>query len=165
MTHTFNRSLLEELDDASISKLVDNTLHLLETSDFMDSGTKIALFQRLTYRTALLKTVGMADDRSSVGPLSLAWSATLQLLPGIKSGRDLAKPVPDSFSDKLQRKLASTVPPRPAVTIAFDDAYQHLERLCKDGHVVTEVLNFHDTHSLMVSISKACLWTPSEHIQ
>jgi len=85
--------------------------------------------------------------------LSSVWSATLQLLPGIKSEREMARPVPESFSVKLQRKLASSVPPRPVVSVAFEDAYEHLERVCKDGLVVAEVLDFHDSHSLMVIIS------------
>ncbi|KFY09329.1 hypothetical protein V492_05531 [Pseudogymnoascus sp. VKM F-4246] len=149
VTHTYNRSLLDELDDASITKFTDVTIHLLAKSDSMDSRIKEALIQRLKCRNSLLNTVGVAGDRSSPEPLLSAWSTTLELLPGIKSERELAKPVPDSFSVKLQRKLASTVPPRPVVTIAFDDAYQHLERLCKDGLVVSEVLDFHDTNSLM----------------
>lgn len=117
----------------------------------MDPRIREALVQRLKCRNSLLNTVGVAEDRSSIEPLLSAWSATIELLPGIKSKRELAKPVPDAFSVKLQRKLASTVPPRPVVTISFDDAYQHLERLCKDGLVVSEVLDFHDTSSLMVS--------------
>ena len=145
------RSLLAELDDVSITKFIDVTIHLLATSNSMDPRIKEALVQRLKCRNSLLNTVGVAGDRSSSEPLLSAWSATLKLLPGIKSERELAKPVPDSFSVKLQRKLASTVPPRPVVTIAFDDAYQHLERLCRDGLVVSEVLDFHDTNSLMVS--------------
>ena len=142
------------MGDASITKFIDVTIHLLATSNSMDPRIKEALIQRLKYRSSLLNTVGIAEDRSSSEPLLSAWSSTLELLPGIKSERELAKPVPDSFSVKLQRKLASTVPPRPVVTIAFDDAYQHLERLCKDGLVVSEVLDFHDTSSLMVSSPK-----------
>jgi hypothetical protein len=117
----------------------------------MEPRIKEALVQRLKCRNSLLNTVGVAGDRSSAEPLLSAWSSTLELLPGLRSERELAKPVPESFSVKLQRKLASTVPPRPVVTIAFDDAYQQLERLCRDGLVVTEVLDFHDTNSLMVS--------------
>jgi hypothetical protein len=121
----------------------------------MEPRIKEALVQRLKCRNSLLNTVGVAGDRSAAAPLLSAWSSTLELLPGLRSERELAKPVPESFSVKLQRKLASTVPPRPVVTIAFDDAYQQLERLCKDGLVVTEVLDFHDTNSLMVSFSNS----------
>lgn len=151
MTHTYNRSLLGELDDESIATFIDITIHLLGTSNAMDPRIKEALLQRLKYRNAFLRTVSMAGDRSSMVSLQSAWSTTLQLLPGMKSERELATPVPDSFSVKLQRKLASTVPPRPVVAIEFDDAYQHLKKLCTDGLVVTEVLDFHDTNSLIVS--------------
>jgi hypothetical protein len=78
------------------------------------------------------------------------------LLPGVSMWRELSKSVPDAFSVKLQRKLASTVPPRPVVTIAFEAAYKHLERLCHDGRDLTEVLNYYDSHSLMVSILLSC---------
>jgi hypothetical protein len=128
-------------------------LQLLEETTSVDLRIKEALLQRLSFRGALLRTVATVDDRTSPVLLSSVWSATLQLLPGIKSEREMAKPVPESFSVKLQRKLASTVPPRPVVSVAFEDAYEHLERVCKDGLLVTEVLDFHDSHSLMVILS------------
>lgn len=65
--------------------------------------------------------------------------------------KDLAKSVPDSFSVKLQRKLASSVPPRPVVSVEFVTAFDHLERICRDGKILTEVLDYHDSQSLMVS--------------
>lgn len=128
-------------------------MQLLEETTSVDLRIKEALLQRLSFRGALLRTVATVDDRTSPVLLSSVWSATLQLLPGIKSEREMAKPVPESFSVKLQRKLASTVPPRPVVSVAFEDAYEHLERVCKDGLLVTEVLDFHDSHSLMVILS------------
>lgn len=81
-----------------------------------------------------------------------SWTIALESLPGLGSELELSKPVPEAFSAKLQRKLASTVPPRPVVTVEIGAAYTHLERLCQDGLIVTEVLNFHDSHSLMVSL-------------
>ena len=35
--------------------------------------------------------------------------------------------------------------------ISDETAFDHLERLCRDGSVVVEVLDYHDSHSLMVS--------------
>lgn len=118
----------------------------------MDSRIKQALRQRLLFRTAFLKTVNTAADRTSPDIVSSLWSATLKLLPGIKAERELGKPVPESFSAKLQRKLASTVPPRPLVSVPFEDAYAHLERLCKDGLDLTEITDFHNSHNLMVCV-------------
>jgi hypothetical protein len=109
-----------------------------------------ALSRRLKFRIAFLTTVSMVHQRDI--PLSRElWDKLLSTLPGVSAFKELAKPVPDAFSGKLQRKLASTVPPRPVVTIAFETACEHLERLCQDGRALVEILNYSDSHSLMVS--------------
>jgi hypothetical protein len=79
------------------------------------------------------------------------WIELLASLPALKSSTILGKATPTAFSVKLQRKLASTVPPRPIVQISDEAAFDHLERLCRDGSVVVEVIDYHDSHSLMVS--------------
>jgi hypothetical protein len=78
------------------------------------------------------------------------WLECLNLLPGIKSSHDLGRPVDDAFSAKLQRKLASTMPPRPIVQLKFDDAFEHLSRLFKDGAELIDVLNYTDSQCLQV---------------
>lgn len=78
------------------------------------------------------------------------WTTLQALLPQIVSSADLGKPVPESFSIKVQRKLASTVPPRPIVNVSQDRAFEHLERLCRDAAAVVDVLEYHDSHSLFV---------------
>jgi hypothetical protein len=106
---------------------------------------------RLKFRIAFLTAVSLADQRDMTLSKE-AWDELVALLPGVSISHELSKPVPDAFSVKLQRKLASTVPPRPVVTIAFEAAYKHLERLCHDGRALAEILNYHDSHSLMVCI-------------
>ncbi len=78
------------------------------------------------------------------------WTTLGDFLPYLKSSSKLAKAVPSSFSVKIQRKLASTVPPRPIVQVGQEAAFDHLDRLCKDAAVAVEVLNYYDSHSLMV---------------
>lgn len=108
-----------------------------------------AICIRLKFRIAFLTAVSLADQRD-MKLAREAWDELVALLPGVSTSHELSRPVTDAFSVKLQRKLASTVPPRPAVTIAFERACKHLERLCHDGRVLTEILNYHDSHSLMV---------------
>lgn len=105
---------------------------------------------RLKFRIAFLMTVSAADERDLLH-LRSTWDGLIAALPDVSISGKLAKPVPEAFSSKLQRKLASTVPPRPVVIIAFETAYDHLERLCRDGRALIEVLNYHDSHSLMVN--------------
>lgn len=149
-TYTFNRNLLDEIDDLIILNFIESTLEDLMATKTIEIRVRKALAARLGFRSMFLSTVGTVEDRSIPFELKRTWTASLESLPGIRSELELARQVPEAFSAKLQRKLASTTPPRPVVTIAFDDAYKHLERLCNDGLVVTEVLNFHDSHSLMV---------------
>lgn len=110
---------------------------------------KIALESRLKFRYLFLQAVEQADSRTSTQAKEL-WTALLARVPSIKSTTILGKPKPESFSSKLQRRLASTVPPRPIVEVAQKAAFDHLERLCKDGSVVVDVLKYYDSHSLLV---------------
>lgn len=62
------------------------------------------------------------------------------MVPKIDEIRDtnqLGKPVPGSFSTKIQRRLASTVPPRPIVDVDFKEALQNLKQLCVDCEEAT----------------------------
>jgi hypothetical protein len=82
--------------------------------------------------------------------VKIPWEEAIALLPQIISTHALGKPVEDAFSTKLQRKLASTMPPRPIVQLKFDDAFSHLSRLFKDGREVIGVLNYTDSQCLQV---------------
>jgi hypothetical protein len=149
VTHTFNRSLLEKIDHESILKLLGDTQNLLYSSQEMEPGVKKALSCRLIFRAQFLRIVEMADSRTSSNIKEL-WIGLLATLPDLKASTQLGKAVPSSFSVKIQRKLASTVPPRPIVLVSQEAAFDHLERLCRDASVVVEVLKYYDSHSLMV---------------
>lgn len=91
----------------------------------------------------------MAEDRNQNLVTSL-WDNVPKHIASIKESQNLGKPVPSAFSVKIQRKLASTVPPRPIVNVAFEAAYNHLESLCRDVKTVAQVMNYHGPHSLKV---------------
>ena len=149
VTHTFNRNLLENISHDSVQQLLEDTVEQLLQSRDMPPEFRDALIHRLRFRSTFLKTVETADSRTSTDAKSL-WTETLAIIPTIRSTAKLGKPFPTSFSAKLQRKLASTVPPRPIIQLSQDSAFDHLERLCQDGAVVVEVLNYYDSHSLIV---------------
>jgi hypothetical protein len=111
---------------------------------------KDALACRLDFRETFLRTAEVADSRTSMEDIQKNWAELLGLLPFLKVSTNLGKKFPASFSVKLQRKLASTVPPRPIVHVSWEATCGQLERLCKDGAVAAEVLKYYDSHSLMV---------------
>ncbi|KAG9231003.1 amino-acid N-acetyltransferas-like protein subunit Mak10 [Amylocarpus encephaloides] len=152
VTHTFHRSLLENIHVDDVLQLLLDTLERLSSTTNISGELKAALRCRLEFREAFLKTAEEAETRTSMQNIKDRWLALQILLPDLKSSTSLGKPFPTSFSAKLQRKLASTVPPRPIVELSWDTAYEHLERLCRDGSVAAEVLKYYDSHSLMTFV-------------
>jgi hypothetical protein len=132
-----------------IQHLLSDTIELLSKSQEISPEIQKALVCRLHFRAMFLGTVENADSRTSMD-IKVLWADLLDLIPNIKSSIKLGKPVPASFSVKLQRKLASTVPPRPIVQVSQEAAFDHLERLCRDGSAVAEVLKYYESHSLIV---------------
>ncbi|TVY38701.1 N-alpha-acetyltransferase, NatC auxiliary subunit [Lachnellula subtilissima] len=167
VTHTFHRSLLENIDHELIIELLEETIERLADSNEISQEAKDALDFRLGFRASFLEIVEAADSRTSLEQVKTMWTDFQLLLPGLKSTTKLGKPVPTSFSAKIQRKLASTVPPRPIVQVSQEAAFDQLERLCQDGAVAVEVLKYYDSHSLMtfVSLFQARKPQPSVYIR
>ncbi|KAF7960005.1 hypothetical protein EAE96_001606 [Botrytis aclada] len=164
-THTFHRNLLEGIEYDEILLFMKETVELVLQAQGISEDVKEALSTRLNFRQAFLKTVDTVDSRSL--DVKQSWHETLSFISDLKSSSKLAKPVPQSFSVKLQRKLASTVPPRPIVVVGQESAYEHLERMCKDGEIAVDILDYKDSHSLMtfVSLFQARKPQPSVYIR
>lgn len=109
-----------------------------------------ALGFRLEFRTAFLRVIELAELRSNPDSMSLPWSQMLAVWEAIDKSRPLGTPVPESFSTKIQRRLASTMPPRPIVKLSADETYEHFKKLIKDGLTVLDVLKYEDPQSLLV---------------
>lgn len=152
VTHTYNRSLLEEIEHISILEFLSKTSEQLSDNEEIPPKLKDALLDRLAFRAKILETVELADSRTS-SELKPLWMEMASFSPKLRSSTHIGKSCPAAFSVKLQRKLASTVPPRPIVEVSQDTAYDHLERLCRDGSEVVEVFHYYDSHSLMTFIS------------
>lgn len=109
-----------------------------------------ALAFRLELRTAFLRAIELAELRSNPDSLSLPWSQMKAVWEPINKSRHLGTPVPEAFSTKIQRRLASTMPPRPIVQLSFEETYEHFKKLFTDGIDVLKVLNYSDSQSLLV---------------
>jgi len=151
VTHTFHRSLLEGIEHEAIVEFLDETITLLADTEDIEPLIKKSLECRLKFRLHFLRTVEAADSRTSESPKQL-WLELLAFIPDLKSSLPFGKSFPSSFSVKIQRKLASTVPPRPIVEVSQEAAFEHLERLCLDASVAVEVLKYYDSHSLMTFV-------------
>ena len=108
-------------------------MYALLTNDSTDldmkDGLRSALRSRLQFRQDFLRAL---DLDHPLEQMSASWSPVFSGLPAIKDTYQLGKSVPGAFSTKMQRRLASTVPPRPIVEFEFKEALDLLEHLCID---------------------------------
>lgn len=117
----------------------------------MDDEIVQALDFRLELRLAFLRAIELSELRSNPRSLKTPWIQMGAILEPINKSHSLGVAVPEAFSAKIQRRLASTMPPRAIVELGFDEAYLNFKRLVADGQEVTDVLDFSDSQSLLVS--------------
>ncbi|KAK9441947.1 Mak10 subunit, NatC N(alpha)-terminal acetyltransferase [Metarhizium brunneum] len=147
--NTYNRTLLTEFptqDVKDVLKAARETVESLKGS--IPDSVSEALTSRLDLRYIFLDATESPQYLKNLPKARLPWEEAIAILPRISSTHSLTKSVEDAFSTKLQRKLASTMPPRPIVQLKFDDAFNHLSRLLKDGLDVIGVLEYTNSQCL-----------------
>lgn len=84
----------------------------------------------------------------------------LSRLATLTESVSLGKEVPEAFSMKIQRKLASTVPPRPIVNVSSKDALAHMKRLCQDAIDMQQILDYRGPSNFKVGLIEMlpCAW-------
>ncbi|KAJ6167107.1 hypothetical protein N7470_002554 [Penicillium chermesinum] len=149
----YNRTLLSSFDSSHFYRLLDQAVSWVEKQDTIDQKLREALRDRLLFRyeflSALDQDLNVLETRSTA-----SFTTCLQKLSSIKESAFLGKQVPESFSLKIQRKLASTVPPRPIVEISHEDAFSHIKRLCQDAIDLEQVLDYRGPSNF-----KTFIWT------
>lgn len=132
-------------------KLIDEALTWLDQQEgIIDSKLRDAIRCRLVLRRGLLYALDEEEDIRT--KLTKHFASCLNQVPSLADSVSFGKRVPEAFSEKVQRKLASTVPPRPIVKINFEDALAHLKRLCQDAVNLQEILDYRGAHNLRVCI-------------
>ena len=152
VTNLYHRKLLTNMELSDIDqKLLDAVDYLKDESLNLERALRDAIINRLELRRYILSAARIDDI---VDPQRATyWGRCLQLAPALETTAQLGTPVNQSFSAKMQRSLASTVPPRPIVIISFDDAHAYLVRLCQYGRDAYRVLDFHGGPNLLVGNS------------
>ncbi|KAL2195676.1 Mak10 subunit, NatC N-terminal acetyltransferase-domain-containing protein [Corynascus similis CBS 632.67] len=150
VTNTYNRSLLETIDRYEIrDEIMEARKVIHEERHTLPDEMTHALGFRLEFRTAFLRAIELSELRSDPESLSLPWAQMQGVWEVINKTRHLGKPVPEAFSTKIQRRLASTMPPRPIVQPSPEETYEHFKKLIADGINVLNVLNYADSQCLL----------------
>ncbi|PLB48941.1 putative amino-acid N-acetyltransferase subunit Mak10 [Aspergillus steynii IBT 23096] len=148
----YNRNLLSGFDTHYFLNLLDRAISWInEQESEVDETLREAINCRLTFRRDFL--LGLAQDIDILETRSTDhFASCLSKLDPLANTISLGKPVPEAFSWKIQRKLASTVPPRPMVKTNADDALAHLKRLCQDAIDLLGLLDCRGPYNFKVAI-------------
>ncbi|KAJ5823852.1 NatC N(alpha)-terminal acetyltransferase Mak10 subunit [Penicillium robsamsonii] len=153
VSQLYNRNLLSAWSISHFHRLLDQAVAWVAEQTDIDQKLKDAIHCRLVFRheflSALDQDLEVLETRSTKN-----FSSCIAQLQPLSETVALGRPVPDAFSLKIQRKLASTVPPRPMVNINSDDALAHLKRLCQDAIDMQQMLDYTGPSNF-----KTAVWT------
>ncbi|KAL7795191.1 Mak10 subunit, NatC N-terminal acetyltransferase domain-containing protein [Trichoderma ceciliae] len=154
VTNTYNRTLLANLPTSAIRDvLIEAMTSLKSQRGSIPDELAEALLLRLELRHIFLDAVECPKHMKEPDLAKKPWKEGLAVLPALNQTHSLASPVDEAFSAKLQRKLASTMPPRPIVQLEFDVAFVHLKSLFADGLELIDVLHYTDSQCLLTFVS------------
>ncbi|EEA23234.1 N-alpha-acetyltransferase, non-catalitic subunit [Talaromyces marneffei ATCC 18224] len=151
----YNRSLLSEFDIEPAQKVLDAAVGYLQKlgEDGLSIAVRDALIDRLQLRSHFLEALSK-DMEAAFSQDKQPFKACLSLIAPVEKSATYGTPVPESFTLKIQRKLASTIPPRPMVTIEIKAAIDYLKRLFQDAIDMHDILLYSSPSDLRV-----CVWT------
>ncbi|OJJ50594.1 hypothetical protein ASPZODRAFT_106353 [Penicilliopsis zonata CBS 506.65] len=152
VTQLYNRSLLSEFDVDAILKIINQALDWVDgpensIDDPLTKALRVRLLFRRDFLTALEQNSKVLQTRSTKH-----LSSCISHISALEKSSPLGQAVPEAFSLKIQRKLASTVPPRPMVNISIENALSHLRRLCQDAIDIQQVLEYSCPYNVMISV-------------
>ncbi|CEJ61189.1 Putative Amino-acid N-acetyltransferase subunit Mak10 [Penicillium brasilianum] len=153
VTQLYNRHLLSSFDSSHFYRLLDQAITWIESQEGINEKLRDAIRSRLQLRWEFLAAVDQDLELLDTGSTD-SFESCLNLLKPVTETFPLGKAVPEAFSLKLQRKLASTVPPRPIVHIKQEDALAHMKRLCQDAIDMQQILKYRGPSNF-----KTAVWT------
>nr|OQO27945.1 hypothetical protein B0A51_04291 [Rachicladosporium sp. CCFEE 5018] len=132
VTHLFGRELLPKTTEQEAVDLLNDAASYVDTHE-LDSDVAHALHNRLAARKMyLLATAGEATQ----------WTSLPSTLDELRRDHSLAQSTDGAFTDKVQRHLATSTPPRPTLDVKWEDAIQQWSRLYADANEISHLTDF-----------------------
>jgi hypothetical protein len=122
VSYLFGRELLHKTDSQESLRILVEAMDWVDGSD-LEASLKFAIKHRLVAREDMLIAMEGRDSQ---------WGKLRSKIAAMEKHHQLAKSVPDAFSDKVQRQLATSTPPRPMPQMDWQDAHQKWLQLCDD---------------------------------
>lgn len=131
-TQVYNREMLRSFTTDQIVDEMQTAIVLSLEEDDLPHRTE--LIDRLNFRIAFLEL--LSDCGGGLPPTDTKASTLFQK---IDPSNSLGQALPSAFNIKIQRRLASSVPPRPEVTSSPSDAFTYFTRLLSDIQTAFEI--------------------------
>ncbi|KAF8245835.1 Mak10-domain-containing protein [Wilcoxina mikolae CBS 423.85] len=139
---TYGIPLLQIVEYKDVDALIDSGLEWLsENKASFSAEIHTALRNRLLLRKALLIDFSKEGESYHNGAKP-GWTESLGLIAEVEKDHVLGKDVPNAWSLSVQRKLASSVPPRPLVELPFVEATTTLKQLCTETRDIFKILDY-----------------------
>ncbi|KAI7332001.1 Mak10-domain-containing protein [Hortaea werneckii] len=122
VTHLFGRDLLEKIQPGQAAEALEDALKCV-MSAHLPSEISDALESRLWFRRNYLAVL-LAETNE--------WSGLTAQIEKVNKSHLLVKPIPEAFSEKVQRQLATSTPPRPQLQMSWQGAVESWTRLLSD---------------------------------
>lgn len=123
VTHLFGRELLPKMGLDATIVLLDEAIDCVKSESDLFTDISDALISRLHFRKQFF--MNLADDANQ-------WQHLISQLDVVRKSHDLTQPIPSAFSEKVQRQLATSTPPRPMLKVDWDTACKNWTKLCND---------------------------------
>lgn len=121
VTHLYGRELLPKTEAVDACRLLEDAVALVERNGRPDPVMR-AIQTQLQFRRMFL--VHLTEGG--------AWVGLRDELHEIDKNHKLGAPLPEAFSDKVQRQLATSTPPRPMLKISWETAITDWTAMCSD---------------------------------
>ena len=152
VTNLHHRSLLLDLPLDGFIRLLEEAEFFMENFGVKEKKFAKAIRDRLNLREQLLIAVNTETVLKTRNRFQ--WRLCSQLTGSLLEYHRLGTKVQDAFSIKLQRKIATTMPPRPIIDIPFKEATAYLNILCLGCEGAYLVMNFNGFSNMLVRMNR-----------
>ena len=133
--------MLPDSNIADVEDLLDRAIWLIEAKkESCSDHIREALTSRFMFRKRFLRAVAL-DPCVSKEEYAATWRNCSSTLPSLLDSSKHGSAVPQSFSAKIQRRFASTVPPRPVMMNDLKESHDYLQRLFDDAEKAEGVID------------------------